>query len=136
MILLCVTLHRVCYPNSNCVQDYMTPEQYQILFFSYEQFKQLNFFIVKVPHGLCLLLLLSTTSLSFRLFFPQMSIGQENLVLSSHKILYWLQKHRWDCTNFCGCKHCPNHAHHIVRYILQIFFSFISVFIIFVYQKI
>ena len=74
-----------------CAQDYMTPEQYQVLFFSYEQFKQLNFYREGSRTGCVSFVVVVNNLIVLWLFFPQMSIGQDNVVLSSHKILYWLQ---------------------------------------------
>ena len=129
MILLCVTLHRVCYPNSNCVQDYMTPEQYQILFFSYEQFKQLNFYREGSPRVVSFVVVVDNLIvLSVILSSDEYRTGKSCFIVTQDTLL--VTKHRWDCTNFCGCKHCPNHAHHIVRYILQIFF-FLLVYLLF-----
>lgn len=102
MILLCVTLHRVCYPNSNCVQDYMTPEQYQILFFSYEQFKQLNFFIVKVPPRVVSFCCCCCQQPYCPFGYSFLRWVSDRTILFYRHTRYFTgyKKHRWDCTNF------------------------------------
>ena len=80
----------------------------------------------RFPHGLCLFVVVVVNNLivlSVILSSDEYRTEQCCFIVTQDTLLV-TKNTGGTVLIFCGCKHCPNHAHHIVRYILQIFFSF------------